>query len=82
MTAMPPRDPAAVSTPSPPVAPSARRSHAWLWGVLGVGTLFGLEQLMRGAHYPSHVLWSAWICWTVAALSFSLAGWARRVARS
>lgn len=34
MTGMPPRDPAAVSTPSPPVAPSARRSHAWLWGVL------------------------------------------------
>lgn len=34
MTGIPPRDPAAVSTPSPPAPPAARRSHAWLWGVL------------------------------------------------
>jgi membrane-associated PAP2 superfamily phosphatase len=41
------------------------RARAWLVGVLRVGTLFGVGQLVRGAHYPSHTLWSAWICWAV-----------------
>ena len=54
-------------------------ARAWLGATLAAGTVFGAAQCLRGAHYPSHVLWSAWICWTVAALSFSLAGWARRV---
>ncbi len=39
---------------------AARR---WLWGVCIVGALFGWAQLARGAHYPSHTLWSAWLCW-------------------
>lgn len=47
-----------------------RRAHpglarGWLAGVLVVGTLFGWAQLVRGAHYPSHTLWSAWLCWAV-----------------
>ena len=25
-----------------------------------------LAQQMRGAHYASHTLWSAWLCWTVS----------------
>jgi membrane-associated PAP2 superfamily phosphatase len=37
----------------------------WLLGVVLVGTLFGMAQLVRGAHYPSHTLWSAWCCWAV-----------------
>lgn len=41
--------------------PAAAR--AWLAGVLGAGLLFGLAQVARGAHYPSHVLWTAWLCW-------------------
>ncbi len=55
-------------------------ARVWLYATLAAGAAFGAAQWLRGAHYPSHVLWSAWICWTVAALSFSLAGWARRVA--
>lgn len=51
---------------------AARR---WLIGVLCVGTVFGLAQLARGAHYPSHTLWSAWWCWVVCALGDA---WARR----
>lgn len=43
--------------------PAAR---AWLLAALAAGTLFGLSQVLRGAHYPSHVLWSAWLCWTLA----------------
>ena len=45
----------------------AARAHAWLAGVIGVGLLFGTAQLARGAHYPSHTLWSAWLCWTLCA---------------
>lgn len=40
----------------------------WLAGVLVLGLIYGVAQLMRGAHYPSHTLWSAWACWLVCAL--------------
>jgi membrane-associated PAP2 superfamily phosphatase len=52
----------------------ALRSHApqaarwWLAGVLALGALFGAAQMVRGAHYASHTLWSAWICWTACAV--------------
>ena len=39
------------------------------------GVLFGWAQLARGAHYVSHTLWSAWLCWLLCALA------ARRQAR-
>lgn len=45
-----------------------------LIGVLAVGALFGWAQLMRGAHYPSHTLWSAWWCWTICALTAAWSG--------
>ena len=44
---------------------SPARARAWLVGVLVAGTVFGLAQLVRGAHYPSHTLWSAWLCWVL-----------------
>jgi len=50
-----------------PVA--ARR---WLAAVCIVGLLFGWGQLARGAHYASHTLWSAWLCWIVAMLAAPL----------
>jgi membrane-associated PAP2 superfamily phosphatase len=40
-------------------------ARASLAGVTVVGTLFGLAQLARGAHFPSHTFWSAWCCWSV-----------------
>jgi membrane-associated PAP2 superfamily phosphatase len=42
-----------------------RLAHGWLVGVLVAGALFGAAQLARGAHYPSHTLWSAWLCWAL-----------------
>lgn len=51
-----------------PVA--ARRGLA---GVCLAGAVFGAAQVVRGAHFVSHVLWSAWICWvlcTIAAAAF------------
>lgn len=43
------------------------RSRTWLLAVLVAGALFGAAQLARGAHYPSHTLWSAWACWALCA---------------
>jgi membrane-associated PAP2 superfamily phosphatase len=40
----------------------------WLLGALAAGLLLGLAQQVRGAHYMSHTLWTAWLCWASAAM--------------
>ena len=52
------------------VAPSAARR--WLAATLVAGVVLGAVQVARGAHYPSHPLETAWICWVVSALSFHI----------
>lgn len=47
-----------------PSAPGLARR--WLVGALGSGLLLGLSQQWRGAHFMSHTLWSALVCWCVA----------------
>lgn len=42
---------------------------AWLGGALVTGVLLGLSQQMRGAHFASHTLWTAWVCWTLGGLA-------------
>lgn len=50
------------------------RARALLAAVVLMGLLFGTAQLVRGAHYPSHTLWTAWLCWALcAAAAHSLA---------
>jgi membrane-associated PAP2 superfamily phosphatase len=44
-----------------------RQARLVLVAVLAAGALFGWAQLARGAHFPSHTLWSAWICWAMGA---------------
>ena len=56
-----------------PVA--ARLAATGVW-VAGIG--FGWAQVARGAHFPSHVLWSAWICWATGCAG----AWAWQVYRS
>lgn len=46
-----------------------RRAWTLLGVTVAVGALFGWAQLARGAHFPSHTLWSAWLCWTIGALA-------------
>ncbi|HWS05139.1 MAG TPA: phosphatase PAP2 family protein [Burkholderiaceae bacterium] len=53
-------------------APSAARR--WLLLTVIAGLVLGAVQVVRGAHYPSHPLWTAWICWVVSALSFHILG--------
>ncbi len=42
------------------------QARLWLWGGLGAGLALGIAQQVRGAHFMSHTLWTAWICWTWA----------------
>jgi len=61
-----------------------RAAGVWLSLTLLAGAVFGLGQQMRGAHYLSHTLWTAWICWVVGGAIDALAqAWrARRTARA
>jgi membrane-associated PAP2 superfamily phosphatase len=55
-----------------------RLASAWTLGVSAVGLVFGWAQLARGAHFASHVLWSAWWCWTLTAAAQACADAVRR----
>jgi membrane-associated PAP2 superfamily phosphatase len=57
--------------------PVARRRAWQAWAAaFALGTLFGGVQIVRGAHFLSHVLWSVWIVWAVnAALLGSILFW-------
>lgn len=41
-------------------------ARRWLVGALLAGFTFGISQQLRGAHFMSHTLWTAWLCATVA----------------
>ncbi len=47
-----------------------RRAGLLLASVIGAGLLLGGAQLARGAHYPSHTLWTAWLCWAVCVAAY------------
>ena len=58
-----------------------RRARVWLAGALAAGLVLGLAQQVRGAHFASHTLWTAWVCWTWAwACTLLLPHGARRAA--
>lgn len=44
---------------------SARAAWIWLGVAMVAGLVLGVSQQMRGAHYMSHTLWTAWVCWVV-----------------
>ena len=46
-----------------------RRGRVLLVWVLVLGFILGMTQTVRGAHYPSHTLWTGLICWAVAVLN-------------
>lgn len=62
------------------VGASLGTRHRWLWLGPGLclGSVFALGQHVRGAHQPSHELWSLAIAWTTAcslAFAFRALGW-------
>lgn len=44
-----------------------RVARAWLVAVLVVGAWAGVSQQLRGAHFLSHTLWTAWLTWALSA---------------
>ena len=46
-----------------------RTARRWLIGAMLVGFLLGFAQQVRGAHYMSHTLWTAWICLALTLVS-------------
>jgi membrane-associated PAP2 superfamily phosphatase len=52
-----------------------RAARRLLAAVLLAGLLLGAAQLARGAHYPSHTLWTGWLCWVLNAVA---APWVNR----
>jgi len=55
-------------------------SRIWLGVTVGIGLLFGWMQVMRGAHYLSHSLWTGWICAATALLAYHASACWRTVA--
>jgi membrane-associated PAP2 superfamily phosphatase len=49
-----------------------RAAQHYLLGLVLIGMAFGAAQTLRGAHYPSHTLWTAWLCGLVTVLSWHL----------
>ena len=56
-----------------PLAP--RLARRWWSAAFALGTLFGAVQVARGAHFPSHVLWSAWVVWAVSLALLTACAW-------
>jgi membrane-associated PAP2 superfamily phosphatase len=46
-----------------------RLASVLLTATLVAGLAFGWAQLARGAHFPSHTMWSAWVCWAIGAMA-------------
>lgn len=44
---------------------SRRLARAGLWGSIVAGMAFGMVRVAQGAHFLSHNLWSALVCWLV-----------------
>ncbi len=55
---------------------SRRVAFGWLVSVVAIGLVFGFAQTLRGAHYPSHTLYTAWICWSFSAVMYQIADFA------
>ena len=55
---------------------AVRPSWRWLGLATGVvmGLVFGVSQQLRGAHFLSHDVWAALLCWSVAVVVWRLAG--------
>ena len=58
-------------------SPAARQTGKRLFvAVFLFGLICGASQVLRGAHYPSHGLWTGLICWVVVAVNHWMFGYA------
>lgn len=59
---------------------SAKRRQGlhMLISVFAVGVVLGGVQTLRGAHYPSHTLWTGMMCWCIALVNHMAFAWLAR----
>ncbi len=55
-----------------------RQGLRMLIGVFALGVVLGGVQTLRGAHYPSHTLWTGLMCWGIALLNHVAFAWLAR----
>lgn len=48
------------------------RARRILLLILALGAAFSWAQLVRGAHFLSHSLWTAWACWAISITALAL----------
>lgn len=57
----------------------SQRLGAGVLGGIGLfGLVLGLSQTLRGAHFPSHTLWSLWLCASVSGAGWQACHWLTR----
>jgi len=52
-----------------------RAARAWVLACVLLGVVYGVGQMLRGAHYPSHTMWTGWICWAVTVAAAQVRSW-------
>jgi len=52
-----------------------RAARAWGLAFVLLGVVYGVGQMVRGAHYPSHTMWTGWICWAVTVVAAQVGPW-------
>lgn len=59
---------------------SAKRRQGlhMLISVFALGVVLGGVQTLRGAHYPSHTLWTGMMCWCIALVNHMAFAWLAR----
>lgn len=63
-------------------AVSPRAARVWLILTVALGLALGWVQVMRGAHFVSHSLWTGWICAAATMASYRLAPCWQRLNRA
>lgn len=56
---------------------SARAARAALWAGFLLGGALGFAQMLRGAHFLSHTLWTLWLAWAISMLLLAMSQRAR-----
>lgn len=44
-------------------------ARAWLCATLACGAVLAGVQVVRGAHFASHAMWSAWLSWSICVVA-------------
>lgn len=55
-----------------------RQGLRLLIGIFALGVVLGGVQTLRGAHYPSHTLWTGLLCWGIALANHMAFSWLAR----